>query len=54
MDHSLKEMIRKDNITNDYQYNKGLDKLRLYGINYRDIDVYYYLYCNGIGSWHYR
>lgn len=51
MENLLKEMIDKDHITNDARYNDGLRKLRLYGVNYRDSNVDYYLYCNGFGYW---
>ena len=54
MEHLLKEMINKDHMVKDISYNSGLKKLRLYGVSYLDDDVRYYLYCNGIGSWHYN
>ena len=54
MEHTLKDLVIKDNMTNDTQYYSGLKKLRQYGVMFRDDDVYYYLYCNGIGCRRYR
>lgn len=54
MDNLLKEMISKDHMTNDTQYNEGLKKLRRYGVRHWDNDVRYYLYCNGVGCWKQR
>jgi hypothetical protein len=53
MKDSLKEMAMKDHMTNDTQYNRGLERLRLIGSDYWfwNDDVRYYLYCNGIGHW---
>ena len=47
----LKQMAYQDHMTNDAQYNRGLKRLRAVGSHYWqwNDDVYYYLYCNGIG-----
>ena len=49
----LKEIASLDRMTNDVQYNRGLQKLREGGITILDWtdDIRYYAYCNGIGCW---
>ena len=49
----LKEIASLDRMTNDVQYNRGLQKLREGGITILDWndDIRYYAYCNGLGCW---
>ena len=49
----LKEIASVDHMTNDIQYNRGLQTLRKGGITILDYndDICYYAYCNGIGCW---
>lgn len=50
MESIINELARKDNFTNDRQYNAGLKLIREYGYSYASSDpaVKYYCMCNGL------
>ena len=49
MESIINELARKDNFTNDKQYNSGLKLIREMGYRYvrEEPDVKYYCMCNG-------
>ena len=49
MESTINELARKDNFTNDKQYNSGLKLIREMGYRYvrEELDVKYYCMCNG-------
>ena len=49
MESIINELVRKDNFTNDKQYNSGLKLIREMGYRYvrEEPDVKYYCMCNG-------
>lgn len=49
MESIINELARKDNFTNDKQYNAGLKLIRGYGYSYVSSNpaVRYYCMCNG-------